>query len=154
MQPLTAEVWDYDRDMKPRSAEGMRALELSDIISFHNYGPYSGTVRLIANLKQYGRPLICSEWLNRLEYGNDIEHLLPLFWLENIGSYHWGLMQGYSQTFEPWGGYFLRQEKGEALDLTKWQHDLYRFNGLPYIPREIKVFREFAALADNRHDKA
>ena len=89
-----------------------------------------------------------------MEYGNDIEHLLPLFWLENIGSYHWGLMQGYSQTFEPWGGYFLRQEKGEELDLTKWQHDLYRFNGLPYIPREIKVFREFAALADNRHDKA
>lgn len=76
-----------------------------------------------------------------------------LFWLENIGSYHWGLMQGYSQTYEPWGGYFIRQQNGENLDLTKWQHDIYRFNGLPYVPQEIEVFRRFAKLADLRGNR-
>ena len=152
MQPLTADVWSYDGNMDVNSEAGRRALELSDVISFHWYGSFERMVRLIDKLKRFNRPLLCTEWLNRIE-GNDVEHLLPLFWLENIGSYHWGLMQGYSQTYEPWGAYFIRQEKGENLDLTKWQHDIYRFNGLPYIPREIEVFRRFAELADKRENR-
>lgn len=151
MQPLTADVWSYDGNMDVNSEAGRRALELSDVISFHWYGSFERMVRLIDKLKRFNRPLLCTEWLNRIE-GNDVEHLLPLFWLENIGSYHWGLTQGYSQTYEPWGVYFIRQEKGENLDLTKWQHDIYRFNGLPYIPREIEVFRRFAELADKREN--
>ena len=152
MQPLTADVWSYDGNMDVNSEAGRRALELSDVISFHWYGSFERMVRLIDKLKRFNRPLLCTEWLNRIE-GNDVEHLLPLFWLENIGSYHWGLTQGYSQTYEPWGAYFIRQEKGENLDLTKWQHDIYRFNGLPYIPREIEVFRRFAELADKRENR-
>lgn len=152
MQPLTADVWKFDENMEIYTEAELRALELSDVISFHWYGSFDKTVQLIDNLKRYGRPLICTEWLNRYE-GNDVEHLLPLFWLENIGSYHWGLMQGYSQTYEPWGGYFIRQQNGENLDLTKWQHDIYRFNGLPYVPQEIEVFRRFAKLADLRGNR-
>ena len=152
MQPLTADVWSYDGNMDVNSEAGRRALELSDVISFHWYGSFERMVRLIDKLKRFNRPLLCTEWLNRIE-GNDVEHLLPLFWLENIGTYHWGLMQGYSQTYEPWGAYFIRKEKGENLDLTKWQHDIYRFNGLPYIPREIEVFRRFAELADKRENR-
>lgn len=152
-QPLTADVWSYDDGMRVNTEAERRALELSDIITFHWYGSFADTVRLIANLKQYGRPLLCTEWLNRYE-GNDVEHLLPLFWLEHIGSYHWGLMQGYSQTYEPWGVYFIRQQRGEQLDLTRWQHDLYRFNGQPYIPQEIETFRRFAKLADEEEEQA
>ena len=151
MQPLTADVWSYDGNMDVNGEAERRALELSDVISFHWYGSFERMAWLIDKLKRFNRPLLCTEWLNRIE-GNDVEHLLPLFWLENIGSYHWGLMQGYSQTYEPWGAYFIRQEKGENLDLTKWQHDIYRFNGLPYIPREIEVFRRFAELADKREN--
>ena len=38
-------------------------------------------------------------------------------------------------------------------DLTKMQHDLYRFNGHPYIAREIEIIRHFCALADARFEK-
>lgn len=150
IQPLTADCWSYwHEDKEPRPAE-KRALELSDIITFHFYGSFADMVLLIERLKkEYDRPLINNEWLNRL-VGNNFNEMYPLFYLENIGSYFWGLMQGYSQTFEPWGHYFVRQANGEDWDLTKWQHDLYRFNGYPYDPKEIAVIKRFSAFADKR----
>ena len=33
------------------------------------------------------------------------------------------------------------------LDLTKWQHDIYRFNGLPYDVKEINTIKRFCVLA-------
>ena len=38
------------------------------------------------------------------------------------------------------------------FDFTKWQHDLYRFNGLPYIAKEVKIIKQFAALADKEFE--
>ena len=149
IQPLTADVWrswECINDVLTKEEE--RALELSDVITFHSYAPYSEFVLFIKKLKEkYNRPLICNEWLNRIG-DNNVKEIFPLLYLEKIGSYHWGLMQGLSQTFEPWGGYFIRQANGENLDLTVWQHDIYRFNGMPYIPSEIKIFKKFAELAD------
>jgi len=146
-QPLTADGWGRFE----QSEIERRAMELSDVITFHYYGPFQNMVTLIERLKRtYRRPLINNEWLNRYE-GNRIQEIFPLFWLERIGSYSWGLMQGYSQTYEPWGGYFLREDfKNGKLDLTGWQHDLFRFNGHPYDPNEIAVIRRFSALADER----
>ena len=108
-------------------------------------------VQLIEKLKEdYDRPLINNEWLNRID-DNNVKEIFPLFYLEKIGSYHWGLIAGYSQTYEPWGWYFVEYLKdGSTLDLTKWQHDLYRFNGLPYDPKEIKTIKRFCELADKR----
>lgn len=146
-QPLTASVWSYDEDFQVKTSIEKRALELSDVISFHCYESYDKMIQVIARLKEFGRPLICNEWLNRLE-NNDVAHIFPLLYLERIGGYCWGLLQGFSQTWEPWGIYFIRQKNGENLDLTKWQHDLYRFNGSPYDPKEIEIIQKFSKLAD------
>ena len=128
-------------------------MELSDIISFHYYRSYQNMIRIIEWLKDaYDRPIINNEWLNRIEH-NNVDEIYPLFYLENIGSYHWGLVQGYSQTYEPWGEYlrFVRDPNYNGpLDLTKWQHDLYRFNGMPYIAKEIEIIKLFNRLADER----
>ena len=150
MQPLTADCWSYCYDDSPCREAEKRALELSDIITFHFYDNYQSTVLAIEKLREeYGRPLINNEWLNRLRK-NDIAEIFPLFYLERIGSYHWGLMQGYSQTEVPYMSYFVRQKNGEDLDLTKWQHDLYRFNGYPYDPKEIEIIKRFCKCADER----
>jgi hypothetical protein len=95
---------------------------------------------------------MCTEWLNRLE-NNNVDNVLPLLYIENIGSYHWGLFQGFSQTFEPWGGYYIAQEKGSDKDLTLWQHDIFRFNGLAYIPKEIRTFNRFGNIAKKEFEK-
>ena len=155
IQPLTADCWSYEDDFsKPRRDIETVALELSDVITFHYYGSYENMIRIIENLREkYDRPLINNEWLNRIA-GNDVAELFPLFYLEKIGSYHWGLMQGYSQTYEPWGHYFIEYLKeGSTLDLRLWQHDIFRFNGLPYDVKEIKTIEKFCALADERDRK-
>ena len=151
IQPLTADCWSYTEEWEPKREMEKLALELSDVITFHYYGSYENMVQLIEKLKEdYDRPLINNEWLNRID-DNNVKEIFPLFYLEKIGSYHWGLIAGYSQTYEPWGWYFVEYLKdGSTLDLTKWQHDLYRFNGLPYDPKEIKTIKCFCALADKR----
>lgn len=151
IQPLTADCWNYTADYEPKQEIQKAALELSDIITFHYYGSYENMIVLIEHLKNtYDRPLINNEWLNRIA-GNNVGEIFPLFYLERIGSYHWGLIAGYSQTYEPWGAYFRDYLKeGSNLDLTKWQHDLYRFNGLPYIPDEIRTIKRFARIADKK----
>lgn len=154
IQPLTADVYLFNNEAMPTLDIEYRAFELSDIITFHNYQPYPQFVRVIQNLRAMTkRPIICNEWLNRLK-GNDVETIFPLLWLENIGSYNWGLMAGFSQTYEPWGGYYEEyMREGSNFKLFKWQHDLYRFNGLPYDVDEIKLIKKFCALADDNFFK-
>lgn len=153
-QPLTADVWRMSTSLTQMSDIERRAVELSDVITFHYYGPYTNMIPLIELLREnFDRPLINNEWLNRLN-DNNYKEIFPLFYLEKIGSYSWGLMQGYSQTFEPWGGYFRNPAFMEGkLDLTKWQHDLYRFNGYPYDPNETKLIRRYCDLAEKREGK-
>ncbi|MBQ9098008.1 MAG: cellulase family glycosylhydrolase [Clostridia bacterium] len=155
IQPLTADCYHYDDNAEVSAPEALCALELSDVITFHCYGSYQKTIKVIEFLKRYGRPLINNEWLNRI-HKNRVEELFPLFYLEGIGSYHWGLIQGFSQTYEPWGSYFDKiadpDYEGD-LELTLLQHDLYRFNGLPYVAKEIAIIKEFAARADEKFKK-
>ena len=143
-QPLTADcwrIWGGRVEMTPEEAE---AVDLSDIVTFHCYSPFPEFVRAVEALRaQTDRPLVCNEWLNRIE-GNTVETVLPFLHAMKIGSYHWGLIQGYSQTYEPHGAYFEAAKRGERKDLRLWQHDLYRFNGFPYDPRETDLFRSFA----------
>lgn len=150
IQPLTADCWRY-KDGVPYTEAEKRACELSDIITFHYYGPYENMIEIIEKLRQeYDRPLINSEWLHRIR-GNNVAEIFPLFYLENIGSYHWGLIAGFSQTYEPAGYYYQEYLKeGSTLDMSKWQHDLYRFNWLPYDPKEIKTIKRFTKMADER----
>lgn len=147
IQPLTADCWRYSEDLVPDREIEKVAIELSDVITFHYYGSFENMVIIIENLKKYGRPIINNEWLNRIS-GNNVCEIFPLFYLEKIGSYHWGLIAGFSQTYEPWGNYYAEYLKeGSNLDLTKWQHDIYRFNGLPYDVKEIKTIKRFCSLA-------
>jgi hypothetical protein len=158
IQPLTADAYSYTADFEPKQEIQRRAIELSDIVTFHYYRSYENMILLIEKLRETGRPLINNEWLNRIEK-NDVSEMFPLFYLEGIGSYHWGLIAGYSQTYEPWGKYFdeeqLRamREAGINPDMSKWQHDLYRFNGYPYDEAEIATIKRFSRLADERFQK-
>ena len=153
-QPLTAEIWNFrSPDCEINEPERIAA-ELSDIISFHYYYSYEEMIPVIEFLRdKFKRPIMNTEWLNRFR-GNTVETIFPLFYLNRIGSFHWGLIQGFSQTWEPYISFFNQPEfESGQLDLTKWQHDLYRFNGFPYDPKEIKLIKKFCDLADKRDFK-
>ena len=126
------------------------ALENSDIISYHSYMDYVTNVKLIRTLKDaYDRPILCTEWLGR-GFGNTVQELFPLFWLEKIGCYNWGFVAGKYQTFEPWNSVWESPEVSATYDFTKWFHDLYRPNHRPYDPKEIELIRYFCDLADRK----
>ena len=112
----------------------------------------SAVAALYSGTTPYYNGIIANEWLNRIEH-NNVDEIFPLFYLEKVGSYHWGLIQGYSQTYEPWGCYLgdiADPDYNGDKDFTKFQHDLYRFNGLPYIAREIEIIKDFSARADKK----
>ncbi len=151
-QPLTAGAWRVKPDADTLCSEvEMFAIENSDIISYHCYGDYLKQVKVIKRLKEFGRPLINTEWLAR-SFNNNVREAFPLYYLENVGCYNWGFVAGKYQTYEPWESmwkkYYNGDSDGKDFDFTKWFHDLFRVNHRPYDPKEIEIIKHFCELAD------
>jgi len=128
-QPLTAGIW-------AKSLKELNAfqLEASDIITFHNYSEAENLAEQIVDLKQHGRPLVCTEWLRRPH--SMVATCLPVFKKENVGCCNWGLVSGKTQTIYPWGS-----PEG-ATEPNPWFHDLFRKDGTPYDEKETALFKE------------
>ncbi len=145
MQPLTADVWGAGADhpygwLKNPGIYAeveRRAIELSDIISFHFYGDYSHARIYIAQLREFGRPLINTEWLHR-PYRSLIQTHLPLWKKEKIGSYFFGFVNGKAQFNYVWE--FIK--KLPDIDTSLWMHDIFHSDFTPYDEEEIEVIRE------------
>ena len=155
-QPVTADIWRGVINGGVKFAEEARALELSDFVNFHCYGNLEKTILTIDELRRLGRPLVCTEWMNRINH-NDVKDIYPLYYLEKVGCYCWGFVVGKTQTNEPWEMFwkhYYDPEKHVDYDFTKWQHDLYRPGARhPYDPREIDLIKKFNALADKRYSE-
>ncbi len=127
--PLVGKVFDWAREAKPSQpltcdvfgspVMQRLAFDRSDIITFHNYDDAPDLQSNIDTLRLSGRPLICSEWLNRAQHSTP-PNCLPVFARENVGAIHWGLVNGRTQTNLRWGA------KPGQPSPTLWQHDLYR----------------------------
>ena len=155
VQPLTTGLWRRIPGPDDCHSEiDTVVLENSDVISYHSYSDYESNVELLEKLRRYGRPLLNTEWLNRMT-GNEVFEMFPLFFLENVGCWCWGLVAGLYQTYEPWESLWTRWEKGDRnIDFTRWQHDLLRPSLRPYDPRETELIRRFCDLADSRFAKS
>jgi hypothetical protein len=132
-QPLSIDWW-YAND-----ALNSIVLGNSDIITFHNYGQKESLEKQIASLKEFKRPIICTEWLNR-PLGSTVESVLPVFFSQNVGCLHWGLVNGKTQTHLPWG-----HRPGDGPYRGIWQHDLYTTDHKMYSPFELQLFRKYIA---------
>lgn len=138
-QPLTSAIW-WDQDPEIIACQ----VEASDIITFHHYGPPDDLRTRIADLRRHGRPLLCSEWLARGQYGSEVATNLPLFHAERVGCCCWGLVSGKTQTIYPWGS------PGGEPEPTPWHHDLLRPDGAPYRAAEAACFRALTGMAGSR----
>ena len=138
-QPLTVGVWRLENWDKPEQLNQVHraAVELSDVISFHDYGKPDVTQRRIDELKTYGRPLLCTEFMARGN-GSTFEEALPLFKKERVAAYCWGLVDGKSQTKYPWPTWQM-PELGEP---DPWHHDIFHTDGRPYREAEVKFIKE------------
>ena len=135
-QPLTAGIWEYDRNLTPVENEfSSFAIAESDIISFHHYGPGNDLATIINGLQQYQRPLICTEWLARSE-GSTVENL-QIFSDQKVGAINWGLVDGKTQTRFPWRSWWEEVDENEP-----WFHELLHADGTPYSEREASTFQQ------------
>jgi len=148
VQPLTAGPWTVTRTNTLPEIQQL-AMDLSDVISYHDYSGYENSIGIISRLKKEGRPLFNTEWLHRVQ-NNKVQTHLPLYWLEGVGIYNWGFVVGKSQNHEPWEAIWKRYYSGERTDydFTQWQHELVRPNMRPYDPREYDLFVKYAKMAD------
>jgi hypothetical protein len=134
-QPLSVGLWRYDKAFKELNDA---QLAMSDVITFHHYGPAKDLERLIGDLKKHGRPVICTEWMARTRDSNVATHL-PIFHKEHVGCYNWGLVAGKTNTIFPWGS------KQGTPPPKVWFHDLFRPDGIPFDANEIALFRKLTS---------
>lgn len=140
-QPLTSGVWigpDWSPGSTTLNAIQRTQLAESDVVTFHNYDWPERFAARIAQLRPYGRPLICTEWMARGN-GSTPDTILPIAARENVGMINWGFVQGDIQTHLPWDSW----ERPYTLQQPPiWFHDLMRADGTPYRAREAEIFRQ------------
>ena len=140
-QPITSGVWRGDYS-DPKNLAPMDSFMLynSDINSFHQYeGPEKFT-EVMNHLKQYERPLLCTEYMAR---GNEstFEDILPIMKENNIGAYNWGFVAGKSQTIYPWDSW----NKTYTAEPELWFHDIFRTDGTPYSQAEVDLIKQLTS---------
>ncbi len=138
-QPLTSGVWHGDWS-SPEKLEPMtkEQLQLSDVISFHNYAPPTNFETHVKWLQQYGRPLICTEYMARGE-NSTFQGILPIAKEYKVGAINWGFVQGKTQTYLPWDSW---QQPYVYRSPTVWFHDIFYANGKPYRPAEVAFIKK------------
>jgi len=143
-QPLSSGVWigpDWSPGAPQLTPLQRTQLAESDIITFHNYEWPEQFEARVKQLRGYGRPLICTEWMAR-SAGSTPDAVLPIAHRENVGMINWGFVKGEIQTHLPWDSwerpYTLQQP-------VAWFHDLMHPDGKPYREREAEIFRSLSA---------
>jgi hypothetical protein len=137
-QPVTAGVWQGDwSSHEGLSAANKLMLELSDIVTFHNYEDAAEFEKRVRQLQRYKRPLLCTEYMAR---GNKstFEGSLTLAKKHNVGAYNWGLVQGKTQTHLPWDSW---QKPYVDREPSIWFHEVFRNDGTPYRQEEVDLIR-------------
>jgi Glycosyl hydrolase family 10 len=140
-QPLTAGPWLTDfGDPAALSPIDRTMIEGSDVISFHNYAKPDDMRRRVENLRRYGRPILCSEYMAR-PVGSTFDPILGYLRGERVGAYSWGFVDGKSQTIYPWDSW----EKSYTAKPRVWFHDIVRADGAPYDAKEVAYIRSVTA---------
>jgi hypothetical protein len=137
-QPLTSGLWEGDWS----APEGLGAmakiqLELSDVISFHNYDKPEEFEKRVKWLQAYHRPILCTEYMARGN-GSTFQGILPLAKKYHVAAYNWGLVAGKTQTYFPWDSW---QKPYTDHAPAQWHHDIFQMDGTPYHAEETEFLK-------------
>lgn len=137
-QPLTSGVWkgDYSAPEKLTPMERLQ-IDLSDVVTFHSYDSPTELEKRINWLKQYNRPIICTEYMARGN-GSFFFGSLPVGKIHQVGMINWGFAQGKTQTNLPWDSW---QRPYTDREPSIWFHEVFRNDGTPYMVEEVEFIR-------------
>lgn len=139
VQPITMAPWQFDwSDHNKLTDLDNYMFSHSDIISFHCYEDKKGIEKRILQLKRYGRPMLCTEYMAR-PLKSTFKDILPILKKHDVGGYSWGFVAGKSQTHIAWDSWQKPYEKEPEL----WFHDVFRPDGQPYCQKEVAYLLKF-----------
>jgi hypothetical protein len=141
-QPLTSGVWQGDWSSPDKLSPVARLqIDLSDVISFHSYGPPEEFEKRVKWLQAYGRPILCTEYMAR-PLGSTFQSILPIAKKYGLAAYNWGFVNGKTQTNLPWDSW---QHAYTDSEPPVWFHDVLTADGKPYRPEEADFLRQITA---------
>lgn len=140
MQPLTSGVWDVQFRTDLLTSLQAIQLENSDIITFHNYGWPEEFEREAMWLREFNRPIICTEFMAR-SAGSTFDSILPIANKEHVGAINWGFVSGKTQTYLPWDSW---QRPYVLVQPQVWFHEVLRQDGTPYRQAEVDLIRRLS----------
>jgi hypothetical protein len=139
-QPLTVGVWQGDWSTAEKlSAMDKLQIELSDVVSFHNYSVPSDFEARVKALQRYKRPLLCTEYMAR-GAKSTFQGILPIAKKYKVAAINWGLVAGKTQTNLPWDSWQKPYVNGR--EPAVWFHEVFHTDGRPYRPEEVAFIRE------------
>ena len=146
-QPLTSGVWkgDWSTPEKMTAMDRLQ-IDLSDVITFHNYDSPTEFEKRINWLKRYNRPLICTEYMARGN-GSFFFGSMPVGKVHNVGMINWGFVQGKTQTHLPWDSW---QRPYVDREPAVWFHEVFRNDGKPYMVEEVEFIRRMTGKTKSR----
>lgn len=143
-QPLTCGVWkgDWSSESKMTAMDKLQ-IELSDVVSFHNYDDAAQFEQRIQWLQRYNRPILCTEHMAR---GNKstFEGSLPVAKKYNVAAINWGFVKGKTQTHLPWDSWLKPYADREP---SIWFHEIFQPDGAPYRAEEVELIRKLTGAA-------
>lgn len=131
-QPVSAGVWNWDGKFNELNKF---QLENSDVITYHNYAYIDAHKKRIEELQQYGRPLICTEYMAR-KNASLFQTIMPVLKKNKVGAINWGFVSGKTNTIYAWG---TPMPDGKEPEL--WFHDILRKDGTPFSEDEVNTIR-------------
>jgi hypothetical protein len=131
-QPLTSGIWNTGADFTELNKF---QLESSDVITYHNYSYSDAHKKMIADLKKYNRPILCTEYMARRN-GSLFQTIMPILKAEKIGAINWGFISGKTNTMFAWG-----TPDTTGKEPVLWFHDVLRKDGTPFSRDEITVIK-------------
>jgi hypothetical protein len=138
-QPLTSGVWHDDwSSLEKLSPTEKNQIEMSDVISFHSYDGPAEFEKRVLSLQQYGRPILCTEYMARGN-GSTFQGTLPIARKYHVAAINWGLVAGKTQTYLPWDSWVKPYTDREP---AVWFHEIFRTNGTPYREDEAAFIKE------------
>ena len=141
-QPLTSGLWTGNWS-SPKKLTPMERIQLeqSDVLSFHNYGKPAAFRKRVRWLRNYHRPILCTEYMARPNHST-FRGILPIAKKYRVAAINWGLVAGKTQTYLPWDSW---KKPYTDRQPELWFHEIFRTDGRPYSQSEIELIRRLTA---------
>lgn len=144
-QPVTSGLWrngDWSSKDKLGPVEKIQ-VDLSDIISFHNFDAPAEFEKRVKWLQAFGRPVVCTGFLAR-EQGSTVEAILPIAVKYNVGALLGDLVAGKTQMNLPWDSW--QQPYVDDRKPKVWMQDILSSTGGLYQQSDADAIHK--AIAD------